>query len=327
MKQHDFEARHAPLWQQLERWLQPADGERPGPAPDDFPARYRELCHQLALARQRRYGSHLVTRLNELVLRCHHRLYRHRDRGRALWLRFLLIDFPLALRANGRLVALAAALLFAPALLLGLGCYLDEELVYSVLSPAQVARFDAMYEPGQHRLGREREADTDLLMFGYYIKNNIGVGFRSFAGGILFGVGTLFFMVYNGAMFGAVAGHLTRVGYSETFWPFVIGHGAFELTAIVFCGAAGLKLGAALIDPGPLRRGPALRLASREAVVIVYGAALMLVVAAFLEAFWSSNADLPIATKLGVGASLWLLVLLYCGFAGRRTPDGARHAA
>ncbi len=317
MRQHDFEAQHAPLWLQLEQWLQPAEGRQPGPPPDDFAGRYRELCHHLALARQRRYGSHLVARLNELVRLCHHRLYRHRDHGRALWLRFLLIDFPVTLRANGRLVALAAALLFVPALLLGLGCYLNDELVYSVMSPAQVSQFDAMYEPGQHRLGREREADTDLLMFGFYIRNNIGVGFRSFAGGMLFGIGTLFFMLYNGVLFGAVAGHLTRVGYSDTFWPFVIGHGAFELTAIVFCGAAGFKLGWALIDPGPLRRIDALRHASRDAVTIVYGAALMLVVAAFLEAFWSSNAELPIATKVGVGAAMWLLVLLYCGCAGR----------
>lgn len=50
-------------------------------------------------------------------------------------------------------------------------------------------------------------------------------------------------------MTGAIAGHLTDIGYGQTFWPFVIGHGAFELTAIALAGAAGLKLGWALLAP------------------------------------------------------------------------------
>ena len=39
---------------------------------------------------------------------------------------------------------------------------------------------------------------------------------------------------------GAVAGHLTEIGFGQTFWSFVIAHGAFELSAIALAGAAGL---------------------------------------------------------------------------------------
>jgi len=42
-----------------------------------------------------------------------------------------------------------------------------------------------------------------------------------------------------------------------------------------------------------------------------------LIVAAFIEAFWSSNASLPIAVKYSVGAVMWILVLWY-SFSGRR---------
>ena len=48
------------------------------------------------------------------------------------------------------------------------------------------------------------------MMFGYYIRNNIGVAFQCFAGGLFAGLGTLFFLAYNGAFAGALAGYLDR---------------------------------------------------------------------------------------------------------------------
>lgn len=75
---------------------------------------------------------------------------------------------------------------------MGVGCYLEDSLIYSLVSPEQVREFEAMYDPAQRKLGRERGSDSDLLMFGYYIKHNISIAFRTFSGGILFGVGTVF---------------------------------------------------------------------------------------------------------------------------------------
>jgi uncharacterized membrane protein SpoIIM required for sporulation len=174
-----------------------------------------------------------------------------------------------------------------------------------------------MYDPAAGKLGREREADTDIFMFGFYIKNNISVAFRCFAGGMLLGIGTLLVLFFNGMFIGTIAGHLTRLDYVDTFYPFVVGHGSFELTAIVFSGAAGLRLGYALINPGQFTRLDALRAAGRDVVPMIYGIVLMLIIAAFLEAFWSSSASLPVGVKYGVGALLWSLVLFY-SFSGRR---------
>ena len=158
-------------------------------------------------------------------------------------------------------------------------------------------------------------------MFGYYIKNNTGIGFQVFAGGLLYGLGSLFFLFYNGLVIGAVAGHLTQMGYISTFWGFVAGHSAFELTAIVLAGAAGFKLAAALIMPGRKSRALALRDNAQEAIGIVYGSATLFVMAAFVEAFWSSQPWIPLMVKYGVGIALWLLVIGYFTRLGR----GASH--
>jgi uncharacterized membrane protein SpoIIM required for sporulation len=156
-----------------------------------------------------------------------------------------------------------------------------------------------------------------ILMFGYYIRNNISIAFRTFAGGILGGVGSIFFLVYNGLVIGTVMGHIRQMGYGGRFFPFVIGHGAFELTAIVLAGAAGLRMGLALLSPGRVSRGQALLLAGRTSLRMLYGAAAMLVLAAFLEAFWSPLSQ-PAGTKYGVGIILWGYVFSYFLLAGRQ---------
>jgi uncharacterized RDD family membrane protein YckC len=62
------------------------------------------------------------------------------------------------------------------------------ELVHSVFDTAQIRSFERMYDPASpnHHLGRE--SGTNLQMFGYYILNNISIGFRTFASGLLLGV-------------------------------------------------------------------------------------------------------------------------------------------
>jgi uncharacterized membrane protein SpoIIM required for sporulation len=195
-----------------------------------------------------------------------------------------------------------------------------------VVDASQVREFEQMYDPSRRTIGFERDGASDFLMFGYYIRHNIGIGFQTFAGGMLAGVGSLVILAFNGIAIGAVAGHLTRIGYAETFWSFVCGHGAFELTAIVLCGMAGLMLGRALVAPGNLRRSEALRQQARLSVRIIYGATLFLVLAALLEAFWSSSRSIPAEAKYAVATLLWGGVALYFLRAGRsaEAPDAPR---
>jgi uncharacterized membrane protein SpoIIM required for sporulation len=154
-------------------------------------------------------------------------------------------------------------------------------------------------------------------MFGFYIYNNISIALRTFASGLLFGLGSAFFVFYNGLLLGSVAAHLVHVGSSVTFFPFVIGHGALELPALVIAGGTGLALGHALLSPGALTRVESLQRAARAAVPIVYGFTLMLLGAAFLEAFWSSKHTLGDTVRYVAGACLWAATLVYLLGAGR----------
>ncbi|PTR29410.1 stage II sporulation protein M [Pseudomonas sp. GV085] len=323
MKQSLFESRHKAEWDRFSHLLEQL--ERDGKVTDtsSFPKDYRRLCQHLALARERGYSSFLIEVLQQQVLRGHQQLYRHRSRLAADMLAFILADFPRLVREQWRFVLAASLMFFASLAGFALLVYLYPDLVYNLIPAEQVSEMQSMYDPVAGHLGRtaERAASEDWAMFGYYIMHNIGIAFQTFASGLLFGLGSVFFLIFNGLMIGAVAGHLTYVGYGQTFWSFVIGHGAFELSAIALAGAAGLKLGWALIAPGRLPRGEALRLAARKSVLLICGVMLFLLIAAFIEAYWSSMTGPSHQTKYLVGAALWLLVVVYLVFAGRR-----RHA-
>lgn len=314
MKQQSFEQQHQQSWQAIESHL-----DKPDKTQDSakFTESYMTICQHLALAKQRLYDPALVERLNTLVMRLYRQLYRYRSESRLNFYSFLVRDFPLAIYRHRYFIALAMLVSVVPGIVAGMWVYFDDTAIYSVLDSASVRQVEDMYDPAARVLGRERESDTDIFMFGFYIQNNIGVAFRCFAAGILAGIGTLFVLFFNGLHIGSIAGHLTRLDYVDTFYPFVITHGAFELTAIVFSGAAGFKLGYAVLQPGSYKRLDAIKLAGRESVPMVYGIVLMLIIAAFIEAFWSSSATLPINVKYTVGSICWFLVLLYC-FSGRR---------
>ncbi|WP_078120426.1 stage II sporulation protein M [Thiosocius teredinicola] len=322
MKQQQFTDHQRPTWDSLATLIEQA-GEparrRDNDALAELPALYRRVCADYALARHRRYSTGLVEELHDLVQRGHRVLYQRKS----IWLwrliMFLWAGFPNAVRRHWRAFALASALFYVPAFVVGIACYFNADFIYSVMDADSVAGMEHMYDPSNPKLGRteERSDDSNFMMFGFYIQNNIGIGFRTFAGGIVAGIGTVLVLLFNGVVIGGVAGHLTQLGFTETFWPFVAGHSAFELTAICISGAAGLLLGKAVIAPGRRKRSEALKVAGLEAVNLVVGAAFMLLAAAFVEAFWSPNQAVSHGVKYLVSATLWLLLILYLAFAGR----------
>lgn len=326
MKQSTFEALNQAGWNQLEQELaQLEQGRTSASAGNDFAQRYRQLCQHLALAEARGYSTLLVDYLQQLAMRAHKQFYVHRSHVLGRCAQFLLIGFPQLVRREWRLVLLASLLFFGSLLVTSLLSYFHPELIHTLLPAADVRSLEHMYSPKARSIGPQssRGADDDWMMFGFYIMNNISIAFRTFATGILWGIGSLFILLFNGLYIGFVAGYLIQAGYSETFCSFVIGHGAFELTAIALAGAAGLKLGWALLAPGRLRRTEALRRAARQGIRIMFGVFVFLLLAAVIEAFWSSSRLFNAEVKYLVGALFWLLMFAYLTLAGRskHAPD------
>jgi uncharacterized membrane protein SpoIIM required for sporulation len=167
-------------------------------------------------------------------------------------------------------------------------------------------------------MGHGRDEITDSVMATFYVTNNVQVSFVAFALGMTFGLGTLYILVQNGFILGVTLALVRHLGSTTNFLGFVSSHGLIEMSAILIAAAAGMSMGLALVAPGAHRRLDALKLAAREAATLVIGAATLLLLAAFFEAFVSPSA-LSVRTKVIIGTvnAAWLAI--YFTRAGRRT--------
>jgi uncharacterized membrane protein SpoIIM required for sporulation len=161
-----------------------------------------------------------------------------------------------------------------------------------------------------------RSAGDSTLMTGCYVNNNVGIALRCFALGVFGGVGSAFYLLHNGLSIGAILGYVGAQGAGNNIVTFVVGHGSFELGAIVLAGGAGLSLGWSLVAPGEKTRVASLQAVAADVVVIVGGAAVMLLVAALIEGFWSGS-SVSDSVKRSVGIAFFLMVALYLLLAGR----------
>ncbi len=136
----------------------------------------------------------------------------------------------------------------------------------------------------------------------------------------MLGLGTLYVLAANGASFGAIIALTYRAGFGNDLLGFVVGHGVIELSCIFIAGGAGLLIGTALLMPGDLSRGDALKSRGMEAVRLVVGCIPLLVVAGIIEGFISPQPISPFI-KMGIGAITGTALYSYLLLAGREPPD------
>lgn len=319
LSEDQFVAAGRPRWRELDRLLgsvrelQSLDGATIG----RVAALYRATCTDLMRGRSSGFTPELLGYLDALAARAHNALYGARPlRMPALW-RLLTRGFPRAVRRYWGWHLLSLLLFLAPCAVGVFGALSSPAFAAEILPPAMLEGMAEAYSEG---FQAGRGTGTDAGMAGFYVYNNVGIAFRCFATGILFGLGSMFFLVYNGLVIGTVTGYVMYAGHGGNILTFMCGHAPFELGAIIICGAAGLRMGYALVDTGGRTRLGSLRHHAGDIARLVIGSAVMLVIAALIEGFWSPS-SVPPTVKWVVSGVFTLLILLFLFFAGRR---GAR---
>lgn len=307
-------------WERLERGLSRLSARSPKPKDvSELAGLYRQLASDLMIVRRDHLGQDLEAKLDRLATEAHNRLYGGSAVGNKLRLASLLFDFPGAVRRNARLFWLAFLLFFGPALVTGALSATQPGFSTLVLGEDGVKEMEKMHDVVHEE---DRGLGGGAGGTGFYVNNNIGIAFRCFATGALFGLGSVVVLLFNGLTIGAAIGHLIGIGRAEVILTFTAAHSAWELIAIVISGAAGLQLGGALLSPGARTRLGKVRSVGLELLRQVAGAAVFLAIAALLEA-WVSPSSLPRGLKYGLGIGGALAVAYILALAGRGRPPPA----
>ncbi|MDX6687230.1 MAG: hypothetical protein QOF86_3358 [Baekduia sp.] len=308
-----FERERADGWQRLEAALATARGkpERLGAAGVlELGGLYRAAAADLATARRLFPGDPLTRRLEALVVRARQVVYADVGRRRSPGAFFARDYWRLVSERRTALVIAAALFLGATVAALVWGI-LDPDAAAGVVPGAFIDGADP--PRGDRGLSTAQSAAFSSQIF----TNNIQVTFLAFAAGLLFAVGGAVLLIYNGVIFGSVLGVAAANGNLDQILRLVVAHGVLELSCIVVAGAAGLRMGWALVDPGPLTRRAALATQARPAMAVVLGTAPWLVVAGLTEGYvspagWGGAG--PYVVGFGLGGAYWGLLL----WRGRR---------
>lgn len=271
---------------------------------------YQRVSAQLSYTRTYHRDPALTATLSRLVARSSAVVYGTRSRTLSGFLTFFSLTFPAAMWHSRRFVLAGAALLFLPAL--AVGVWLANSPAAVEASAPDVVREAYIEEDFEAYYSSEPAAAFASKVF----TNNVRVAVFAFAGGIAFCLLSAFILASNGAGVGSVAGLFAAAGESPKFWGLILPHGMLELTAVCVAGGAGLLLGWTLIDPGDRPRAVALLEEGRRAVVIVLGLVVVFAAAGAIEGFVTGS-GLSTTVRVGIGAAAEIAFLAYFVIRGR----------
>lgn len=276
---------------------------------------YRRTASDLAIARAESRDPRLINYLNSLVIRAHGRIYRADAQGSQRIRNFFAREFPRTFRNTWRYTAFSFAVFALFSVIGFVGTQQDPEFSEILGVPAG---FRELYiETKTHWWEDLNEANQ--IGASRIVTNNIQVTIYTFAFGAMFGAGTLFFLAYNGANIASVVALTYKAGFGNDLITFMAGHGVVELSCIFMAGGAGLLIGSALVMPGDLSRADALKTRGKSAVRLMVGVAVLLIIAAIIEAF-ISPAPIDPRIKFSIAAITGIALYSYLLLAGRGEP-------
>ncbi len=312
-----FLAERRPVWDDLNALLNKAeDVELSREQMHELVELYRRTCSDLNRARSYTANPEVLGHLNQLTGRAYRFIYRaaHETPVWDTFVKLVTREIPSAFRRERVAVLFAAAAFIAGTIFGSVAVLIDPANGERLIPP------DFFSESPHERVEKiekneERVDDVEkALVFGASLyTHNIKVAFLAFSLGALTIVLGVVILFYNGVILGAVGTMYVLDDVSVFFFAWVGPHGALELPAIIFGGAAGLVIGRALLMPGDLTRGASLRRVLPSVWRMMIGACLTLVFAGLIEGSFSqfSAKTIPYSLKIAVAIALFAGLMSY----------------
>lgn len=274
---------------------------------------YRQASADLAFLMTHSSNADVVHYLNAIVGRAYAQLYRTPKRPFWANLWHSVGTAAQTVRRRKRPVWLAIAIFFAAAFIVAGILNMDPASRQYFIPPEFESTFDH-WKSGEHP---PRTGDENMAAFGMYASHNPMVAIMTNAlSSATFGIFTVYAMWSNGALIGALAAETATVGHLDFLLISIFPHGISEIGGFFIAAGAGFVMGGALIKPGRRTRGEALRIASKDALVMLLLSLFMIFLAAPIEGYFSFNPAVPDWAKIAfsvVALTAW--ISFFVGFS------------
>jgi uncharacterized membrane protein SpoIIM required for sporulation len=330
---HKFVTTEQPHWSELEATLTRLESDPMATLPLDQVRHFHYLYERASadLGKIMTFSSEPEVRkyLENLVARAYGEIHETREKHHRLSpIHWFFHTWPDTFRRHHKAFWLSVAITIVGVIFGGFAMAFDPE-AKAVILPEM---FSSHLGDPAERVAREESMSKDRFEGGkgsfsaFLMRNNITVSVKALALGMTYGIGTIIVLFYNGVILGLVCVDYVSAGFTTFLLGWLMPHGVIEIPAILIAGQAGLILAKALIGWGDrITMAGRLRAVAPDLVTLIFGVALMLIWAGFIEAFLSQYHQpvIPYWAKIAFGTVELLLLILFLGGSGR-TQDGQR---
>ncbi len=291
MRESLFIRKNAEKWRSFEQLLEAAD-----PPASKLSELYLQVSDDLSYARTFYPRRSVRVYLNNLAQKIFDFVYSDRYPIKKKVVRFWSHELP-RLMWEGRNSLYLSFGVFLLATLIGLFSSLaDENFASNILGHSYVEMTRENIKAGDPMAVYKQEGEFGMFLGITF--NNVRVALLAFTLGILFSIGALYILLFNGVMFGAFISLFLGQGLLPEFFLTVMMHGTLELSSIVVAGAAGITLGSGMVFPGTFSRLKAFQASARRGLFMFLGTVPLFVIAGFVEAYFTRHTDAPNALRL-----------------------------
>ena len=297
MKEITFLKQNASKWESYESSLDKKEAEHPAKVAEMF----IELTDDFSYSKSNYEESKTTKYLNSLTARVHQLVYRNKKESNKRVFLFWKIEIPTLFGKYHNLLLISFVVGIIGTLLGAVSQLYDESFVRIIMGDDYVNQTIERIKNG-NPIGIYGEMPQGFMFF-YITINNIRVSFMMFAMGMIFSVGTGFYILYNCIMLGSFFAMFYQYNVLGKALKVVWIHGTLEISAIVIAGCAGFILGNSFMFPGSYSRLESFKRGAKDGIKIIVGLIPVFICAGFLESFITRYTEMP----------LWLSLIIILG--------------
>lgn len=297
MKEITFLKQNASKWENYESSLNKKEAEHPAKVAEMF----IELTDDFSYSKSNYEASKTTQYLNSLTSRVHQLVYRNKKESSKRVFLFWKIEIPTLFGKYHNLLFISFVVGIIGTLLGVVSQLYDESFVRIIMGDDYVNQTIERIKNG-NPIGIYGEMPQGFMFF-YITINNIRVSFMMFAMGMIFSVGTGFYIMYNCIMLGSFFAMFYQYNVLGKALKVVWIHGTLEISAIVIAGCAGFILGNSFMFPDSYSRLESFKRGAKDGIKIVVGLIPIFICAGFLESFITRYTEMP----------LWLSLIIILG--------------
>lgn len=301
MREPLFVKQNAAKWSSFE--------QSPTDDPDELAERFIQITDDLAYAKTFYPKSKTTAYLNGLAAGLHQSIYKNKSEKSNRFLTFWKYELPILFKTYQRPLLYSFIFFIIFCSIGALSAKYDENFVRLILGDGYVDMTNANIAKGDPFGVYKQGGET--LMFLAIAANNIYVSLVTFVSGVIFSVGSIYFLFRNGLMLGSFQYYFFSKGLGLKSILVVWIHGTLEISAIMIAGAAGIILGNSLLFPKTYTRMVSLKRGAKDGMKVAIGIVPILIVAAFFEGFVTRHTEMPLWLSVTILTSSLLFIIWY----------------